>query len=65
MIIQCTKQRPWNGKRERGDKVCHHDTEQVGKQQDGYPGGDIVRIRCKNCGHTCWRALARAKFTGT
>lgn len=28
----------------------HTNTEEVGDQRDGYPGGDIVTVRCKDCG---------------
>lgn len=30
----------------------HTNAHEVGDQEDGYPGGDIVRYRCDNCGHT-------------
>ncbi len=32
----------------------HTNTEEVGDQENGYPGGDIVKIRCKDCGLT-WK----------
>jgi rubrerythrin len=28
-----------------------HDAEEVGDQEDGWPGGDYQAYRCKNCGH--------------
>ncbi len=45
---QCTPQNPWKP----GDPtpVEHSDVEEVGEQMDGYPGGDIQRYRCRNCG---------------
>lgn len=50
MIIECTTEKPWSGDKLPGDRVRHHDTEEVGEQEDGWPGGDIVTIRCMNCG---------------
>lgn len=50
MIIECTADTPWSGQKMPIERVRHHDTEEIGEQEDGYPGGDIVRIRCKNCG---------------
>lgn len=32
----------------------HTNTEEVGPQESGWPSGDIVTVRCKDCGHT-WR----------
>lgn len=52
--LECTRESPWNGELVKGQRVSHSETEEVGEQEDGYPGGDIVRIRCKNCGHT-WK----------
>ena len=49
----CTKEKPWDkvpggwG----GGRVVHPDAHEVGEQQDGYPGGDIVTMECPNCGH--------------
>jgi hypothetical protein len=28
----------------------HTNTEEVGDQTNGYPGGDIITIRCNDCG---------------
>lgn len=28
----------------------HTNVEEVGEQQDGYPGGDIQKMRCTDCG---------------
>lgn len=56
-------------KTERGNFLCtpdrpmplnapgrweHTRAGEVGEQEDGYPGGDIVTMRCKDCGAT-WR----------
>lgn len=32
----------------------HSNAHEVGEQEDGYPGGDIVKIRCDDCGKE-WR----------
>lgn len=46
---RCTKKNPWTpGK---GGRVEHEDVREVGTQEDGFPGGDIVTYECKNCGH--------------
>ena len=45
----CTKDNPWTP--DKGGRVAHADVREVGEQQDGYPGGDIVTYECKNCGH--------------
>ena len=55
MIIECTKEAPWDLKKNPDDRVRHHDVEEIGEQEDGWPGGDIVTYRCKNCG-TKWLA---------
>lgn len=30
---------------------AHTNAHEVGGQRDGWPGGDIVRMRCEDCGH--------------
>ena len=45
---QCTAEPPWDPS--KGSRAVHDNTEDVGEQQDGYPGGDLQRVRCKNCG---------------
>lgn len=32
----------------------HANAHEVGEQENGYPGGDIVKIRCADCGKE-WR----------
>lgn len=49
-VIQCTESMPWDRKT-RG-RVRHHGASEVGEQRDGYPGGDLVTMRCKFCGHS-------------
>jgi len=41
---ECTKEH--SGKEYR----YHPDAKEVGEQQDGYPGGDIVTYECSHCG---------------
>jgi len=53
-IIECTKEYPWDGKKDPDARVRHHDTKEIGDQENGYPGGDIVTKECENCGHR-WR----------
>lgn len=52
MTFICTPNTPWTP--DKGTPVQHSRVEEVGEQEDGYPGGDIVKKRCLNCGHT-WR----------
>jgi hypothetical protein len=52
MSIRCTKNNPW--KPEMGFPVEHDAAHEVGEQEDGYPGGDIVTMECSNCG-TQWK----------
>ena len=50
---QCTAKTPW--KPEYGTPVEHEQTREVGDPVDGWPGGDIVTLECRNCGHR-WQA---------
>lgn len=52
-IFLCTKGRPWDGR--KGLRVEHDGAREVGEQEDGYPGGDIITMECPNCKHT-WKA---------
>lgn len=54
--FQCTPDNPWPGK-PSGERVMvvHSDVHEVGEQEDGYPGGDIVTYECRNCGHR-WKS---------
>lgn len=52
-IKQCTKENPYT--KERDEKDCrwsHDNAHEVGDQRDGYPGGDLVIMKCDNCGVT-------------
>lgn len=53
-VLECTPTTPWN-KVDDGRRVRHSDVREVGDQEDGWPGGDIVTYECKNCGYR-WRA---------
>ena len=49
----CSFDSPWTKERaategERG--WCHLSAHEVGEQEDGYPGGDIIRVKCPACG---------------
>jgi hypothetical protein len=48
-IFECTETTPWDRKTKM--RVRHHGAGEVGEQEDGYPGGDIVRMHCRFCGH--------------
>jgi hypothetical protein len=53
MRRQCTPENPYTPKRDReepGDGWEHAQAYEVEERQDGYPGGDVVRIRCESCG---------------
>jgi hypothetical protein len=53
---QCTKDNPYTPERdEPGCRWEHDAAHEVGDQESGWPGGDIVRMRCDNCG-TEWRS---------
>ncbi len=43
----CTAEDPWAEGRGR---AYHPDAQEVGEQEDGWPGGDIVTMRCPHCG---------------
>ena len=45
----CTVETPWApGMR---TPVLHAAAHEVGDQRDGWPGGDLVTMRCPTCGH--------------
>jgi hypothetical protein len=54
-IVECTKDKPWRKDEQPNARVRHSDAHEVGDQENGYPGGDIVTYECRNCGHR-WRA---------
>ncbi len=44
--FRCTAATPWSPD---GGKASHPDAREVGEQEDGYPGGDIVTYECPYC----------------
>jgi len=48
-VFQCTESTPWD--RVTRGPVRHHGSFEVGEQESGWPGGDIVTKRCRFCGH--------------
>lgn len=50
ILFLCTKATPWDKVERPGQQVQHADAHEVGEQQDGWPGGDIVRMQCPHCG---------------
>lgn len=51
MREQCTKDNPYTKERDYPDSRWEHaDAREVGDQEDGWPGGDIVHYECVNCG---------------
>jgi hypothetical protein len=50
--LLCTPERPMP--KGAPGQWAHNGTREVGEQENGYPGGDIIRCECRNCGHT-WR----------
>lgn len=48
----CTAESPW--KPSIRGYVIHADACETGEQEDGWPAGDIVTMKCPNCGHV-WR----------
>ena len=45
----CTPENPWSP--DKGRRALHTNAHEVGQQEDGWPGGDIVTMRCDDCGH--------------
>jgi hypothetical protein len=55
MAILCTKADPWKPEKGSAGGVRHDDVHEVGEQEDGWPGGDVVTCECRSCGHR-WRS---------
>jgi len=49
---RCTAQNPMP--KDAPGKWEHEGAFEVGDQEDGWPGGDIVKYECPNCGKT-WK----------
>lgn len=45
----CTAARPWR-RISDGMPAIHPDARELGDQRDGWPGGDLVTMRCPHCG---------------
>lgn len=48
-LFLCTPDNPWSPEKHKG-RVKHSDVHEVGEQEDGWPGGDIITYECSNCG---------------
>lgn len=55
-IFDCTESSPWNSKM-NFMAVRHHGAEQVGEQENGWPAGDVITMRCRFCGHEWQKEL--------
>jgi hypothetical protein len=54
----CTPEHPWTpDMRGPGLFILHPSAKEVGEQQDGWPSGDIVTMRCPVCGYTWEKEL--------
>lgn len=53
----CTPEQPW----QEGDEtpVEHPLAFEYGEQMDGWPCGDVVRMKCPTCGTTWTKELAQ------
>lgn len=50
MKQRCTKDNPYTPERDNPEDRWEHDGIVEVDQRDGYPGGDIIKWRCMNCG---------------
>ncbi len=56
----CTKDNPYSKERDFAGARWEHDAaHEDGHQENGYPGGDIVRMKCNNCGLQWKKELAQ------
>lgn len=44
---ECTEERPYAGD---AGRWYHPSAKEVGEQEDGWPGGDIITLLCPHCG---------------
>jgi hypothetical protein len=50
-VVYCTVEAPYGtAPMPLGARVIHVNAAQVGDQEDGWPGGDLVTYRCPHCG---------------
>jgi hypothetical protein len=57
VIKDCTEQKPYNEERDKRNPNArwrHSRVVEVGEQENGWPGGDIITNKCMNCG-TTWK----------
>lgn len=45
----CTREHPCPTE-DDGNRWEHPDADEVGEQENGWPGGDIITVQCKICG---------------
>jgi hypothetical protein len=53
----CSPEHPMPADYPSNSRWAHTNVEEVGDQEDGYPGGDMQRMHCKDCGYTWWTEL--------
>ncbi len=46
----CSPEHPMPKDAPNGTRWVHTNVAEVGEQEDGYPGGNLQRMRCKDCG---------------
>ena len=46
---RCTEKDPWD--KTKGGRATHPEAYEVGEQENGYPGGDVVTYKCPHCKH--------------
>lgn len=59
---ECTEENPYTKERdetEPGRRWSHEGAHEIGEQEDGYPGGDTVKMGCKNCNVEWTKELAQ------
>ncbi len=50
-IKKCTSDKPWDREHSGGPYTIEHvDAYEFGEQRTGWPSGDMVVMRCPNCG---------------
>lgn len=47
-IFMCTSETPWH--RGLPTPVQHREAQPIGDRRNGYPGGDLISMRCPVCG---------------
>jgi hypothetical protein len=60
VIINCTRERPWDAKLYplgEGDRVSHENATETDDERDFGGGCYCVRMKCPDCGTTWWKEL--------